>query len=252
MARLEDRVSRLAEVPLAKREALARRRIFFGHQSVGGNIVDGMAAVLKARPLVALSFKKTERPEDFGTPVFAHAMVGRNRDPYSKIKAFREILEGGVGQAADIAFLKLCFIDIDRKTDLEALFRAYEEMVAGLKARFPDLKIVTLTVPLMSRPMGIRARLSALLGRAGWYREDNIQRNRYNEMLRAKFGDSLYDLARTESTFLDGRRALFSKDGKDYEWLAAPYTDDGGHLNALGSRVVAVDLLGYLLSLEAD
>jgi lysophospholipase L1-like esterase len=71
-------------------------------------------------------------------------------------------------------------------------------------------------------------------------------------MLRAKYGESLFDLAKMESTTLLGKKAKFTKNGKSYDLLDRSYTDDGGHLNALGRQIMAIDLLLYLLSFEPD
>ena len=249
---LDDHHSQLKSVPQEKLRALSRKKFFFGHQSVGQNIIEGLRDVMRTTPLIRLNIRETTSPGDFDKPVFAHAAIGKNGNPSSKIRAFRDILDGGVGQVVDIAFLKLCFIDIDHTSDVGALFKEYDDTIAYLTTKFPKLKIITVTVPLMSRPVGIRARVAKLLGRSPWDEQDNIQRNVYNEMLRTKFGDTLFDLAKTESTALLGKRALFEKDGKEYELLSRSYTNDGGHLNALGRQVAAIDLLLCMLALDLD
>ena len=63
--------------------------------------------------------------------MFAHSPIGTNMDPGSKIARFREIMDSGVGQAADIAFFKFCFIDVDHDTDIDALFESYADFDRG-------------------------------------------------------------------------------------------------------------------------
>jgi len=225
---------------------LARQRVFFGHMSVGSNILDGLEEVISRRPGIRLNIRETADPGEFAVPVFAHYPVGRNKVPLSKIAAFREIMDRGIGRAADVAFFKFCYVDIDHETDIEALFESYVALIEGLQERYPDLTIVTFTVPLLSKPVGIKTRLRKLLGRLPWYEEENVKRNLFNDLLRARFQGTLFDLAAVESRFDDERRATFRYGGKDYELLRRDFTDDGGHLNPIGRQVVAIELLRFL------
>jgi hypothetical protein len=249
---LNDHYARLERVPQEKLRALSLKRVFFGHKSVGQNIIEGLQDVMRTTPLVRLDIRETASAGDFDRPIFAHVMIGKNKNPSSKIMAFREILDGGVGQVADIAFFKFCFVDIDHTSDLGAIYKEYDETITYLTGKYPKLKIITVTVPLLSHPVDIKTKLKKLLGRLPWDELDNIRRNEYNEMLRAKYGDSLFDLAKIESTTLLGKKAGFTKKGRSYDLLNRSYTNDGGHLNALGRQVAAIDLLLYLLSLESN
>lgn len=241
----------LEAIPRETWELLAQKKIFFGHQSVGQNIVDGLQDVMRLYFAVRLDIRETSNPDDFVKPVLGHAFVGENRDPKSKIDHFRKILESGVGQLANIAFFKLCFVDVDHNTDVEALFQYYDETVKYLTAKFPNLQIVTFTVPLTTWPAGIKARIKKILGRYPWIKEDNIKRNIFNDMLRNKYGKSVYDLAECETTMPDGKKAAFIKDDKTFYLLHRVYTDDGGHLNMIGRQVIATDLLLFLANLCA-
>lgn len=241
---------RLDRVPRERWQALAQKKIFFGHKSVGANIVDGLKDVLARRPDIALDIRETLDPAAFSGPVFAHSPIGTNKDPLSKVVRFREVLESGVGEAADIAFFKFCFIDFDHETDIGRIFDRYVELIDGLRARFPKLRIISITVPLLSEPVGVKDRLRKLLGRMPWHEEDNAQRNRFNEMLRGRFRDSLFDLAAVESRIDDTRKATFRKDGREYEMLYRGYTDDGGHLDREGRQIVAIELLTALANLS--
>ncbi|MCG7852983.1 MAG: hypothetical protein MIO92_10730, partial [Methanosarcinaceae archaeon] len=190
---LHRRYSRLDEISQDRWDALSKKKIFFGHKSVGANIIEGLNEVMAHRPKIKLNVRETTDPVDFLEPVFAHSPIGRNKAPLSKLDRFREIIESHVGPTADIAFFKFCFVDIDHETDIESLFKHYVELVDGLNRRFPGLKIVTFTVPLLSKPVGIKTRLKKILGRLPWYEEDNVKRNLFNEKLRARFTDTLFD-----------------------------------------------------------
>jgi hypothetical protein len=250
MDSLQTGLSRLDEISGNYWDALSQKRIFFGHKSVGVNIIEGLKEVMARKSGIHLDIRETIDPADFSGPVLAHSPIGRNKVPLSKIEAFRVIMESGVGRAVDIAFFKFCFVDFDHETDVESVFKSYVGLVDGLEKRFPRLKIVTFTVPLMSKPVGIRTRLKKLLGRLPWYEEDNVKRNLYNDMLRARFKGSLFDLAAIESRIDDTKKATFRDNGKEYELLNLAYTDDGGHLNSMGRQVVAIELLRTLSGIE--
>jgi len=70
-------------------------------------------------------------------------------------------------------------------------------------------------------------------------------------MLRKEYEgkEPLFDIAKFESTLPDGSRTSFSENGKIYYCLASNYTTDGGHLNDLGKKVVAEQLLLFLSKL---
>ncbi|MEF9476235.1 MAG: hypothetical protein L0958_06070, partial [Candidatus Mariimomonas ferrooxydans] len=59
----------------------------------------------------------------------------------------------------------------------------------------------------------------------------------------------LFDLALIESTDSEGGMATFKKCGKSFYSLVPSYTNDGGHLNEDGRRIVAEQLLIFLANL---
>jgi hypothetical protein len=244
--------ARLDAIPRTELALLSTKKIFFGHKSVGQNIIDGIKAVMERNPGVRLNILETSRPGDFGNPVFAHSPIGQNRDPESKINEFKKILESGIGQTADIAMFKFCFVDIDRNTDIESLLNDYGEAIASLNRDYPNLRIVTFTVPLTNQPRGIKPLIKRILGMMPPYKDDNKKRNLFNAELRRRFGDSVFDLAGIEATRPDGNKVSFKDGDGTYDLMNPAYTDDGGHLNELGRQLVAIDFLIYLLSLNGD
>ncbi len=58
-------------------------------------------------------------------------------------------------------------------------------------------------------------------------------------------GQPIFDLARHESTRPDGTRETFAVGGRVAYALAPVYTDDGGHLNGVGRRVMASHMVRF-------
>jgi hypothetical protein len=242
----------IKNVPDTSWKKLGEKRIYFGHQSVGYNIVEGISDVLKANPQIKLNIIETNNAVDFSVPIFAHSQVGKNEDPKSKCEAFADLMERGMGEGIDIAFLKFCFVDVTGKTDVNRLVAEYGSTINALKKRYPKVTYVHITVPLMTVQTGPKGWIKKLIGRPIGGYEDNIGRGEYNRKLRSEYGrkDPLFDLAALESTFPDGKRCTFSAGGKAYETLVPEYTDDGGHLNQKGRRWVAEQFLVFLANLS--
>ena len=105
----EDKIMTSAvQISAAEWQALAQKRVVFGHQSVGQNILDGVQA-LAAQANISLPIVKSRTPEA-SNGIF-HFFVGQNEDPLSKLKDFAGALESGAAEGTGIALLKLCYID---------------------------------------------------------------------------------------------------------------------------------------------
>src|SRR5215203_5438996 len=100
----------LKPIPFSEHDlqAATKKKVFFGHQSVGYDIVQGVEDVLKQTPTVAFPVTESADPQVFDRPVLAHAAVGRNSDPASKINDFVAKVRAGIGDRADVAVLKFC------------------------------------------------------------------------------------------------------------------------------------------------
>ena len=229
---------------------LAQRRIFFGHQSVGFNIVQGIEEVMAADPRVKLRLVKSATPETVDGPALVHAAVGENTRPESKDADFRKILEAGFGATGDIALYKYCYVDVTPATDVTLLFEGYKRTMAALEARYPGLTFVHVTQPLVAPESALASRLRVLLGKAS-DRVLNAKRNEFNRLLVAEYGATgrVFDLAAAESTRPDGSRVSYRLDGQTVYALAPEYTNDGGHLDAEGRRHVAEQFVAFLARL---
>jgi len=241
----------LADVSQADWDRLAGARVWFGHQSVGGNILDGVRDILGDTPAVHLNIVETDTASGMEAPALGHARIGANRDPTSKIEAFSRVMDGGLGGKVTIAFFKLCYVDVDEHTDVGSLFDRYRDAMAALKARYPGTVFVHVTVPLTAMETGPKTWVKHLLSRPVGGEDDNVRRHALNERLRKEYAgkEPLFDLAVLEATAPDGRRTLHAKGGLPFRALLDAYTDDGGHLNGTGRRHVAEQLLIFLARL---
>jgi hypothetical protein len=238
---------RLDSVEPARLERLIRSRLFFGHQSVGFNIIEGLGDVLREKGGQGFAFVEGRRAPLASEPVFLHATIGENGESLAKIRDFESVIRG-LAEGVDIAFMKLCYADLWMDTDVQLIFASYKDALARLKADRPDTIFVHWTVPLVAREGGLKPFVKRLLGRAVAGYEDNLNRERLNELLRAEYGgkEPLFDLALFESTRPDGSRSGFPVKGKTCYALEPAYTDDGGHLNEKGRRFIAEQLLVFL------
>jgi lysophospholipase L1-like esterase len=229
----------------AELEQLSRRTVFFGHQSVGENLVAGLERLAQAegQPL------RLVRAEA-GTPIkpgtFAHGLIPKNGQPLMKLESFeRAVAEQG---PVDVAFMKFCYVDIGAKTDVRALFSAYQATVARLEAKHPNTTFVHVTVPLHTVQTGPKAIVKSILGKNTTGVVENARREEFNELLRdATRGKApLFDLARIESTRPDGQTETAQWEGKPVRALVPAYSNDGGHLNDAGKERAARELVSVI------
>lgn len=238
--------ARLDSVPQSAWVALGSRRIYFAHQSVGGNITTGIAALLKERPSLPLRLVRSSRPDSVSGGAIIHDFVGENGAPAGKTEGFAEILLGAQHQPIEIGMQKFCYADFDRHTDPDSVFAGYERRIEDLRRRLPSLQIIHVTAPLLERRFSLPDVARALLGKTTAAQRMTRVR-RFNELLRARYGgvDPIFDLAAIEAR-------SDSATGHATESLVSEYaTPDGGHLNPMAERVVAAELLVFLAMLPS-
>lgn len=232
-------------------ENLEKSRIYFAHQSVGYNILDGVNNVLSNFDNT-LNIVETSNVPESTSSFFAHSQVGENTRPETKIKEFSDNLNNGIGESVDVALLKLCFVDINPNTDVDSLFTDYKKAMDNLDRLFPDTLFVHSTVPLTTNETGLKPFIKKLIGRQLLADESNLKRQEYNVLLRNEYGskETLFDIAKIESTKPDGSRNIHSLDGKEYFSMVSEYTSDGGHLNEKGSALVAENLIKFISEIK--
>ncbi|MCF8026201.1 MAG: hypothetical protein K9J79_11725 [Desulfobacteraceae bacterium] len=231
---------------------LSRKNIYFGHQSVGFNIMDGVTDIMADNDEIDFTIKETSELSDFDEPVFAHSRNGENRDWQSKIDGFRDKINDGLGDNADMAFFKLCYVDITGETDVQKLFESYRQTMDQLQKAFPETVFIHATAPLKTTKTSWKTWIKKLIGKDHiWEYADNIKRNEFNDLMRQEYESTgrLFDIAKIESTYMDGSQETFEKDGNKYAALVPSYTYDGGHLNELGRKIVAAHLLNMMAGL---
>jgi hypothetical protein len=256
----EETVPQKNDVAVQKAlEKVAEQRIFFGHQSVGYNIMDGLKDIAKEYPEQHLKIADAADPARLdGKPIFLHSEVGQNTDPVSKLNDFSKLLDHGIGSKVDIAFVKFCYVDFTQETDTQKLFDSYKAVHKSLKKKYPKITFVHVTAPLTSKQTDVMTLtknvVKYIIGRPVRSYKDNISRNQFNDMLTKEYAgkEPIFDLALIESTLPDGKRVVNSREGKNFFSLAPEYTSDGGHLNEKGRRIVAIKLLEFLAGLPAS
>jgi hypothetical protein len=241
-------IGALSDAALAK---LAQAKIYFGHQSVGNNIMAGVGDLIRQNPRLKLKIEETAAPAGLQNVVFAHGPVGKNENPASKIDDFAAKIRAGVGGSADIAFFKFCYIDIMADRNIDELFAHYQKTMSDLKKSYPKTTFVHVTVPLTIVQTGPKVFIKKMIGRAPGGFEENAKRSEYNRKLRQAYEgkEPVFDLAKIESTYADGSRATFDWQGQTYERMIPEYGSDGRHLNEPGRQLVAEHLIVFISGL---
>ena len=215
----------------ASLQRVAHERVFFGHQSVGAQILQGVKE---------LSAKE-------GVPVFIKdKFVPENGDPVRKLESFKAFV--GTGSKYDVALVKFCYVDIKADTDAAALFDQYRRAINELRASNPRTVFVHATLPLTTVQTGPKAWVKRIIGRSPYGTVENVKREEYNRLLRATYAgrEPIFDLARIESTAPDGTLITVTWNGITAPALSPEYTSDGGHLNARGRLLAAREFLTAL------
>ncbi len=235
--------------------AVARLRIYFGHQSVGQNLIDGLKELALSNDVPALRFVSTDSLPDGEEGYFADVRIGENHKPALKCAAFSAQMTALLRKATpDVAFMKFCYSDIERHTNVRAVFDLYRATIDSLKVAAPRVRFVHFTVPLTVGTSSLRKSLFSLLGRQGTADMNNVRRNEFNALLRDCYrNEPVFDFAEAQSTDPEGRPVTFTVDGVTYRRMYDGYaSDDGAHLNPEGARSVARQLTRFLASLAAS
>lgn len=200
-------------------------RIFFGHYSVGANILEGLARLSR----------------DAGIPVeIGEGPVGENTKPLAKFEDFARHAESPAAEGEQLMLMKLCYVDFTPDSDVDALVKAYASAVERVRKARPAVKVVHVTPPLFARTTELKWKVKRMLGSAVWEDQANLRRLEFREQLLRRFpGEPVFDLAAVESTRPDGTREEYTVDGRMVPMLWSGYTSDGGHLNDSGKQVAA-------------
>jgi hypothetical protein len=224
-------------------EAVATQRVLFAHQSVGANILDGVRKLADEND-VKLTI--TESRSDQGTtPAIFQFMVGRNGDPLGKIKDF--VSTSSSFPDIDVALMKICYVDLNKNSDATAVAKTYADAIKTLQRAHPSTRFIAITSPLTAVPSGAKAWVKSLIKGSSPELADNEKRKEFNDYLRKEFDkDHLFDLAAVEA------EKAVADDGKEIEVMRPSLTDDGGHLNAAGQRLVGAAFIKLLAAQKPE
>ena len=244
----------IKDVPDTVWQKLKNKKIYFGHRSVGNNILDGIKDIMKENPKIHLTIAETTDQADFNVGLLGHSPIGDNGDPISKINAFSDVIENGLGNKVDIASFKFCFADFTTKTkDITKIFNDYKNTMSQLKKKYPGITFVHFTVPLVINKTTWKTWIKIFLRKEEiWEYDQNIIKNKFNNLIRKEYDgkEAIFDIARIESIYPDGSRSTFTRNGKIYYSLVPEYSRDGAHLNEIGRKKVAEQFLVLLANLS--
>lgn len=141
--------------------------------------------------------------------------------------------------------MKLCYSDIDAKTNVNELFEYYQSATKVLSRIMSGTTILHCTVPLRSIRLGVRSYIGHVIGRPISAIQDNYRREAFNSLLRNAYSRSsqILDIAAIKSTLPDGLTCGIRYRNELVPALAPNYTHDGGHLNSEGKHRVASEFV---------
>ncbi|MBV5268211.1 MAG: SGNH/GDSL hydrolase family protein [Burkholderiaceae bacterium] len=228
-------------ITAAEWQAVAKKRIVFGHQSVGANILSGVQYLSKE---AGIQLKVTDSRIAAKDTGITHFSIGRNGDPLSKINDFADVIKSGLNP--DIALMKLCYVDIVSGTEGKKLAQDYIASLDSLSSQFPHTVFIAVTTPLTTVQSGPKAWIKKLLGRSNGLAE-NFRRQEFNNILRSSYDSKgrLFDLAKLEAEGAGN----YTFEGQPVDVLNPVITSDGGHLNDRGAQTVAAALLKLIAGL---
>lgn len=163
-------------------ENVTAARVFFAHQSVGMNILDGVRAVYQSQHLPTPHFVDVAAAGSDDN--LLHTRIGTNGDPFGKIREFDTVVRTGLSAQVDVAILKLCYADVRVGTDVQGVLIAYIDTLAALQRDYPATAFVAVTVPLTVK-RSPRGAVKGWLGRGDRLGpEHNTAREEFNARLR--------------------------------------------------------------------
>ena len=200
--------------------------IYFEHASVGGNIMGGIRGLSTDNATYTLNLGAFYSTIDTNWFRKTNGLVENNRgNPGAdqKIELFSSNMRtSGFAETVGLAMYKFCYIDTPSNPGL--LFTNAMNSMEVLESNYPNVHFIWWTMPLQS---------------AG---SANNGIHSFNVLVRsycALNNKPLFDLADIEAWDTNGSY-LTNTSGRPY--LAPIYTDDGGHLNAIGSKRAAIGL----------
>src|SRR5580765_2034713 len=182
-------LKRLTEVPRSSWDRLAQRKLYFGHQSVGDNLVAGVRELLESHPVVSLRIAKLDGVPRFDGPEFLESRIGKNGDPASKTDRFAELVDGGLAEDGAVLFHKYCYGDFwdPEGPKVDEVFERYKATMRRLHEQHPGVTFVHFTIPLGAPKLAMKTRVKKMLGGTIGEYANNIRNDRFNELMRTEY-----------------------------------------------------------------
>ena len=239
---------------LPRTDDIKGKSVFFGHQSVGRNILEGIRLMDPDSSEIAVirSSDRQDIPEHPNVVHILHNVIGRNTDPMSKISDFQAFMTEDFGGRVDYAIMKFCYVDVYGKNTVEEIYSQYMSTMLELERTFPETTFLYTTMPLTTPYSGWKDRIKKVLGREVSGFQGNMERAQFNERLRNNpdVSGRLFDIAKAEAVSPDGDRVTVRLQNTEYEALVPGYSTDGGHLNDAGKIHLAVKFIKTLDEIE--
>jgi hypothetical protein len=127
--------SAINDVQISKWQEVYQKKIYFGHRSVGNNIVDGIKDLIKANSHVKLNI--VEPTDTFNSKVgfFMHSLIEQNASPQSIANDSEQLLNEKGGGYFDIVLLR--FTPFYDKKEMLDIFADYKKTLSQLKKKYP-------------------------------------------------------------------------------------------------------------------
>ena len=228
---------------------LVNYQIWFGHQSVGNNIMHGtngdntntagLAYYINLYPAAGITnVYEPSSISQIPAGTFGDGHIGSNQAPSGKITAFQNGVITTFGGNLDYAFMKFCWYDfgwngseVTTEAQADSLFTSYQNMVSSITSGCSTI-LLHCTVPLTYRALDAY----------------NSLREYYNDKVRTAYSltGRLFDIADWQSRDVDGNQVLYNNVRElNSIWNAG----DGGHMNADGCNMMAKKLLNLFESI---
>ncbi len=148
-------------------ETVGNMRVYFGHQSVGRNILQGLKDISTDARSSAIKWVSAVEARTISGPLFIESNIGENGKPSTKCDAFRDAMDHDIGgDSLDVAFMKFCYVDIGAETNVEEMFGYYKRTVSDIQREHPEVTVMHMTIPLVTRSAGWKRLVKKIIGRS--------------------------------------------------------------------------------------
>ena len=152
---------------------LSEKRIFFGHRSVGNNILQGIDDILTQYPGINLKILKYEEVKSSKDNGIIHAWIDQNGSPQSIAEDYTRMVEKLPGKEMDFALIR--FTPWYGKKDMDEILKDYTIAIEQLKQRHSKTVFIHGTFPLNHSKTSFKTWIKKLTGKKEiWEYDGNI------------------------------------------------------------------------------